>query len=149
RRRAKEAELEEEILAHLAIEAKQRTDAGESPEDARRAAQREFGSRALAMEVTRNMWGNGWLESIGQDLKYAAPTMHRSAGFTAVAILTLALGIGVNTAVFSAIDAAWLRPLPFPAADRLVTLVSTRNGAPVGGPSPMDVRDFARDSRSF
>jgi len=149
RRFSKEQELDEEILAHLAIEVKQRMDAGETPEEAECAARRQFGNRALVMEVTRGMWGYAWLESLAQDLKYSVRAMRKSPGFTAVAMLTLALGIGANTAVFSVIDAAVLRPLPFPESGRLVCIWSTKNGAPLGGPSPMDLRDFARANRSF
>jgi putative ABC transport system permease protein len=149
RRFSKEQELDEEILAHLAIEAKQRIEAGETPEEAERSAYRQFGSVALTKEVTRATWGYAWLESLAQDLKYAARTLRRTPGFTAVAILTLALGIGANTTMFSVVDAALLRPLPFPEPGRLVRIWSTKNGAPLGGPSAMDLRDFARVNHSF
>lgn len=148
-RRSKEQELDEEILAHLAIEAKQRMDAGETREQAECSARREFGNVAIVKEVTRSMWGYGQLEAFARDLKYAAKAMRRTPGFTLVAILILALGIGANTVIFSMLDAALLRPLPFPDPDRLVRVRSTRNGAPVGVPSPLDVRDFAAASRYF
>ncbi|SPE43383.1 conserved membrane hypothetical protein [Candidatus Sulfopaludibacter sp. SbA3] len=149
RRPSKEEELEEEILAHLAIEAKRRIDEGQTPLDAERSARRAFGNVAIVKEVTRSMWGHGHLDSLAQDLQYAVKGMRRTPGFTAVAILILALGIGANTAIFSVVDAALLRPLPFPDSGRLVRIWSTKNGTTVGGPSVMDMRDFAAAARSF
>ncbi len=95
------------------------------------------------------MWGYGWLESLVQDLKYAGKGMRGTPGFTAVAILILALGIGANTAIFSMVDSALLRPLPFPDSDRLVRIWSTKHGERLGGPSAMDLRDFATAAQSF
>jgi len=95
------------------------------------------------------MWGYTQLGSLAQDLKYAGKGIRRSPGFAAVAILILALGIGANTAVFSVVDAALLRPLPFPDSDRLVRIWSTKNGASVGAPSPLDLRDLAAAAYSF
>src|SRR6202790_2589132 len=149
RRRSKDQELDEEILAHLAIETKRRVEDGETREEAERSARREFGNVAVVKEVTRGMWGYGQLESLAQDLKYAMQGMRRTPGFTAVAILILALGIGANTAILSVVDAALLRPLPFPDSERLVRVWSTKNGTPVGGPSPMDMRDFAAAAHGF
>ena len=145
----REQELNEEIEAHLAIEIKRRIENGETAEEAERAARREFGNVAMVKEVTRAMWGWSWIESIGQDVKFAARTMRKTPGFAIVAVLTLGLGIGVNTAIFGVVDAALLRPLPFPEPDRLVRIFATKNGATIGGPSPMDMRDFAAAAHSF
>ena len=148
-RRPKEQDLEDEIQAHLAIETRQRIERGEAPEDAALAARREFGSVALVKEVTRSMGGFGLMDSLLQDLKYAGRTMRKTPGFTAIAIATLALGIGANTAIFSVVDTAMFRPLPFQDSDRLVRVWMTRAGKILGGWSPMDIRDFAAAAHSF
>lgn len=122
RQRVKENELDEEILAHLAIEVKRRTEAGETPEEAERAARRHFGNIARVKEVTREKWGNAWIGPLAQDLKYGARTMRKAPGFTLVAILTLGLGIGSSTAVFSVVHGILFRPLPYPEPDRITML---------------------------
>jgi len=147
--RENERDLDDEIQAHLAIEAKQRIDRGEMPEDAALAARREFGSVALVKEITHSMGGFGWMESFLQDLKYAGRTMRKTPGFTAIAIVTLALGIGANTAIFSVVDTAMLRPLPFQDSDRLIRISMTKAGSIAGGWPPIDLRDFAASAQSF
>src|SRR5580704_5376908 len=103
RRRARcEQDLDDEIRFHLAQETELRIDRGESPAQARLSARRAFGSTALVKEVTRLMWGWTWLERLGQDLRFALRTMRKHLGFSATAMVTLALGIGATTAVFEA-----------------------------------------------
>src|SRR5438045_1612416 len=115
-------ELDEEMQAHLAMAIRDRIERGEEPRDAARAARREFGNRALIAETTREVWGWNWLERLSQDARYAVRGMRRSPAFTAVAVLSIALGIGANTAIFSLIDALMLRWLPVSDPQELLLL---------------------------
>ena len=118
-RRARELALTEELQSHLEMAMEQRIQRGESPVAARDNALREFGNVTHVAEVTREMWGGVWLERLRQDLRFAVRSLWRSPTFTIVAALTLALGIGVNTAMFAVVHGVLLRPLPFADADRL------------------------------
>jgi len=121
-RRKWEKELEEEVRSHLEMAALERTERGEKKEEAKHAARREFGNLGMVKEVTRDVWGWRWLEDFYEDMRFGLRTLSKNPGFTTIAMLTLALGIGANTAIFSLVDAALLRALPVRDAAKLVVL---------------------------
>ncbi|HKN75694.1 MAG TPA: ABC transporter permease [Candidatus Acidoferrum sp.] len=122
-RQKREKELDEELQSHLSMAAQDRTDRGELPEQARAAARRELGNVGLIREVTREMWGWRWLYDLTGDVRHGVRTLRKSPGFAVVAVLSLALGIGATTAMFSLIYAVLLHPFPYAGADRIVNPV--------------------------
>ena len=114
--------LSEEIQDHIERETNENIERGLAPEEARRVAERKFGNATRVEEDTREVWGIVWLEQLWQDIRYGLRALWRNPGFTAVVILTLALGIGMSTAVFSVVNSVLLRPLAYPDAERLVWL---------------------------
>src|SRR5262249_52378650 len=129
-RRRKEEEPDAEIQNYLDEATRDRMERGETAEQARANALIEFGSVGLVKEVTREMWGWALLERLGQDLRFGLRMLWKDKGFTAITALSLALGIGANTAIFSIIDAALIKTLPVKNPERLVSL--ERGDVPAG-----------------
>jgi predicted permease len=125
RKRQLDGELEEEIACHLAMQEEEFRARGMSAVEARLAARREFGGVTQTVEAYRERRGVAWLENTIKDLRYAARGLARNPGFTAAAVLSLALGIGANTAIFSLVRNLMLRMLPVTRPEQLVYLYRT------------------------
>jgi putative ABC transport system permease protein len=129
RRGQREADLDAEIRQHLDEAISDRIERGERPDEARANALREFGNVGLVKEVTREMWGWASVERLAQDLRFGLRMLRKNPGFSLVAILTLALGIGANLTIFSFVDTFFLRPVPAAQSpEQLISVEANRNG---------------------
>ena len=152
RRKSVEAELGEELRFHLERQVEKYVQSGVSCEEAQRRARVEFGGIELAKEECRDARGVNFIESVLQDLRYGVRTLGKNPGFTAVAVLTLALGIGASTAVFTIVNGVLLRPMPFPEPERLVLISLTPRGGPFEwqpGVSDRDYLAFREQDQAF
>ena len=151
RREKREEEFEEEIQSHLRMAIRDRIERGENAEEADLSARREFGNIGLIKETTRGVWRLRMWETFWQDLRFGARMLMKTPGFALIAVITLAMGIGANTAIFSVIHTVLLRPLPFAQQERLVTLWKRdiTSNSPFVELALAEISDWQRDSRSF
>src|ERR1044072_4064509 len=116
------SDIDREMRSHVDLQTEVNMKAGMLPAEAREQALRSFGSLHRALDEAYEVKGGGWFETVMQDVRYGARMLAKHKAFTAIAVITLALGIGANTAIFSVVNELLLRPLPYRDADRIVTL---------------------------
>jgi len=145
-----EGDLDREISTHLELEAEEQQESGLPPDEARHAARRVFGNVTLVKEEVRRISLKTSLEQVGQDLRYAARQFRKNLGFAMVAVLTMGLGIGANTAVFSVIHALLLREPPYTDPSRLASLWQSlpKAGEIRLGTSPAEYLDYRDRNRA-
>ena len=149
-RRRRAAELDDELESNLQMHIEDNLRAGMSPEEARYAALRKFGNVARVREDAWELWSFVWIEQLCQDVRFGLRMLAKNPGFTAVAIITLALGIGATTAIFTVVNGVLLRPLPYPHPEELVHVQSILNDYPVSPFSwSMDFAAYRAGSRTL
>ena len=148
-RKRLDAELDDELRAHIDLAIAENQRGGMTIEQARTAALRAFGGVTQTRESYRVQRGLPWIADTMQDIRFGARMLAKNPGFTAIAVLTLALGIGGNTAIFSIVNGVLLNPLPFPHADQLVALHESKPNFPRGSVSYPNFLDWRRQNHSF
>lgn len=149
RRDRVQSEIEREVAFHIAERADELRDDGMSDEEAARDARKRFGNVTLQSERTGDADTSGWLEAMVRNIRYSSRTLAKTPVFTIAVITTLALGIGANSAVFSAIQTVLLRPLPFPEGDRLMDLGHTTPEGRKLFVAPPRLRDWSQMAKAF
>jgi len=149
RSRQTDREIDDEITSHLAEATDAYIEQGLSPEEARRAALRSFGGVTQTKEVYRDVRSFMSLDDLARDLRHTVRTLWRSPGFTIVTVVTLALGIGATTAIFSVVNGVFLRPLPYPNAERLMQPLTIFASGSQGSFSYPDFEDLRDQNRTF
>jgi predicted permease len=149
-RRRLEFDLDRELQFHIDMLAEQHVRAGMSPAEARRAALKAFGAVDVVKEGVRDAWLSRMFQIVAQDVRYGIRSLRRNPGFALAVVVTMALGVGANTAIFSVVNGTLLRPLPYPDGGRLVVLRQARPAAGLGdiGLSAPEIEDY-RGSRSI
>jgi hypothetical protein len=151
RAESRERDLERELRDHLDLEAEDRVETGDMRDDTLYGARRAFGNIAYTKEEVRRMWGWNWVNVLGRDLRYAWRGLWKSPGFAATAILTLALGIGASTAMFTVVDSVLLKPLAYRDSDSLVAAWERprKLGFYEVGPNPRHVVEWRKRATAF
>jgi putative ABC transport system permease protein len=142
-------DIDRELAFHIAERADQWRAEGLGAEEAARRARIQFGNPLVQRERTRDVDIAGWVDDVMRNVRYAVRALARAPGFTTTVVLTLALGIGANTAVFSAIDAILLRPLPFPHSDRLVRILQKNSRSTETPLAPVRLEDWNQLNSTF
>ena len=132
-----EADMAEEMRLHLELQIEQNIAAGMAPEEARYAAQRQFGNVASIQEQAREVQGWRWLEDFIRDIRYGVRRLHRNLGFTVAAVIVLSLGIGVNAAIFNLVHSLLFAPPTYVRPEEIVRVLSQRRD------NPQETRDFS------
>src|SRR5579862_7925195 len=148
RKREREEDLDREIRSHLELEAEEQRESGLTPGEAKHAAWRAIGNPTLVKEATREMWTWTTIERFFRDVRYAARALRKDLRFTIAAVVSLALGIGANTAIFTVVNAVLLRPLPYPDSASLMSIGTSGPG--FGNPASYpDVEDWRSQTHTF